>query len=108
MNETIENIAELCGWKVSIDNTTFEFEQMIGTHDFVFAIQCEEKSLQSFVFQIENYLKNFDVDYETSIWIGEDGHGKNGAPYHIKDILDEMYSAKEQIATLLYELKRKL
>lgn len=108
MNETIENIAELCGWKVSIDNTTFEFEQMIGTHDFVFAIQCEEKSLQSFVIQLENYLKNFDVDYETSIWIGEDGHGKNGAPYHIKDILDEMYSAKEQIATLLYELKRKL
>nr|WP_302693899.1 hypothetical protein [uncultured Prevotella sp.] len=108
MNETIENIAELCGWKVSIDNTTFEFEQMIGTHDFVFAIQCEEKSLQSFVIQLENYLKNFDVDYETSIWIGKDGHGKNGAPYHIKNILDEMYSAKEQIATLLYELKRKL
>lgn len=108
MNETIENIAELCGWKVSIDNTTFEFEQMIGTHDFVFAIQCEEKSLQSFVIQLENYLKNFDVDYETSIWIGKDGHGTNGAPYHIKDILDEMYSAKEQIATLLYEIKRKL
>lgn len=107
MNETIENIAELCGWKVYIDNTIFEFEKMIGTQDFVFAISYKEKSLQSFVFQIENYLKNFDVDYETSIWIGEDGHGKNGAPYHIKDILDEMYSAKEQIATLLYELKRK-
>ena len=74
----------------------------------MFAISYKEKSLQSFVFQIENYLKNFDVDYETSIWIGKDGHGKNGAPYHIKDILDEMYSAKEQIATLLYELKRKL
>lgn len=108
MNETIENIAELCGWKVFIDNTTFEFEQMIGTHDFVFAIQCEEKSLQSFVIQLENYLKNFDVDYETSIWIGKDGHGINGAPYHIKDILDQMYLAKEQIAALLYEIKRKL
>lgn len=108
MNETIENIAELCGWKVFIDNTTFEFEQMIGTHDFVFAIQCEEKSLQSFVIQLENYLKNFDVDYETSIWIGKDGHGINGAPYHIKDILDQMYLAKEQMAALLYEIKRKL
>lgn len=108
MNKTIENIAELCGWKVFIDNTTFEFEQMIGTHDFVFAIQCEEKSLQSFVIQLENYLKNFDVDYETSIWIGKDGHGTNGAPYHIKDILDQMYLAKEQIAALLYEIKRKL
>ena len=108
MNETIEKVAELCGWKVYIANTIFAFEKMIETHDFVFSISCEEKSLQSFVIQIENYLKNFDVDYETSIWIGEDGHGRNGAPYHIKDILDEMYSAKEQIATLLYELKRKL
>lgn len=108
MNETIEYIAELCGWKVSIDNTTFEFEQMIGTRDFVFAIQCEEKSLQSFVVQLENYLKNFDVDYETSLWIGKDGHGANGAPYHIKDILEEMYLAKEQIAILLYEIKRRL
>lgn len=108
MNETIENIAELCGWKVFIDNTTFEFEQMIGTHDFVFAIQCEEKSLKSFVIQLENYLKNFDVDYETSIFIGKDGHGTNGAPYHIKDILDQTYLAKEQMAALLYEIKRKL
>lgn len=108
MNEKIENIAELCGWKVYIDNTTFEFEKMIGTNDFVFAIQCEEKSLQSFVIQLENYLKNFDVDYKTSIWIGKDGHGINGAPYHIKDILEEMYLAKEQIAILLHKIKKKL
>lgn len=108
MNKTIEKVAELCGWKVYVDNTIFEFEKMIGTHDFVFVISYKEKSLQSLVIQIESYLKNFDVDYETSIWIGEDGHGKNGAPYHIKDILDEMYSAKEQIAILLYELKRNL
>ena len=69
---------------------------MIGTQDFVFAISYKEKSLQSFVIQIENYLKNFDVDYETSIWIGEDGHGKNGAPYHIKDILDECIQQKSK------------
>lgn len=108
MNETIENVAVLCGWKVSIDNGNFEFEQMIGTNDFVFSIQCEERKLQSFVIQLEGYLKNFDVDYETSLWIGKDGHGANGAPYHIKDILEEMYLAKEQIAILLYEIKRKL
>lgn len=108
MNETIENVAELCGWKVSIDDMTFEFEQMIGTQDFVFYIQCEKRELQSFVIQLENYLKDFDVDYETSIWIGKDGHGINGAPYHIKDILKDMYLAKVQIAILLYEIKRKL
>lgn len=108
MNETIEKVAELCGWKVYIDKNEFEFEKLIGTQDFVFAIQCEEKCLQSFVIEIEDYLKNFDVDYETSLWIGKDGHGTNGAPYHIKDILDEMYSAKEQIAIFLYEIKRKL
>ena len=32
----------------------------------------------------------FDPDYEASLWIGPDGHGANGAPYHIRDILDDM------------------
>ena len=42
MNETIEKVAELCGWKVYIDNTIFEFEKMIETHDFVFSRSIRE------------------------------------------------------------------
>ena len=40
-------------------------------------------------------------DYEAYLWIGDDGHGRNGAPYHIKDIVSDMEEAEEQIYELL-------
>lgn len=43
--------------------------------------------------ELDDFYESYDPDYETYLWIGEDGHGKNGAPYHIKDILE----AKERI-----------
>lgn len=45
---------------------------------------------------LDDFLSSFeesmdiDVDYETYLWLGNDGHGKNGAPYHIKDILSDV------------------
>ena len=59
MNETIENVAELCGWKVSIDDMTFEFEQMIGTQDLVFYIQCKKKRIAIFCYSIRKLSKGF-------------------------------------------------
>ena len=49
--------------------------------------------------------KNFDPDYEAYLWIGDDGHGRNGAPYHIKDIVSDMEEAEEQIYELLQALE---
>lgn len=38
--------------------------------------------------------------------IGNDGHGKNGAPYHIKDIVTDMEEAEKMIETLYETLKK--
>lgn len=46
-----------------------------------------EFDMNDFWNDIERYLDNYDLDYETYFWLGEDGHGRNGAPYHIKDII---------------------
>ena len=46
-----------------------------------------------------------DVDEEAYIWIGSDGHGKNGAPYHIADIVKDMEEAEVMMADL-YEAFR--
>ena len=47
-------------------------------------------------------------DYEAYLWIGTDGHGKNGAPYHIKDIVSDMEAAEAMINTLYETLKTAL
>lgn len=51
--------------------------------------------------EIEMVYENFDVDLEVSRWIGEDGYGRNGAPYHIRDILKEM-EQMEQMYEIIY------
>lgn len=55
--------------------------------------------------------REFDSDYETALWIGEDGHGKNGAPYHIKDILADFEKYEkdlEELALVLYRQDKTL
>ena len=48
---------------------------------------------------------NFDVDRETALWIDDEGHGRNGAPYHIKDILEEFESYEKDLEDLWSALR---
>ena len=57
---------------------------------------------------VERYCEDFDPDYEAYRWIGHDGHGKCGAPYHIKDIVDEMEEAKRLFTDFYNSLKTAL
>lgn len=54
---------------------------------------------------MKRYYEDFDPDYEAYLWIGDDGHGRNGAPYHIKDIVSDMEETEEQIYELLQALE---
>ena len=62
----------------------------------------------SLISEIEDYYEGFDPDYEAYLWIGTDGHGRNGAPYHIKDIVDEMEEAKKNFTDFYNSLKTAL
>ena len=61
-----------------------------------FKADCFENLLRS----MAEWVSDFDVDAEAALWIGDDGHGKNGAPYHIKDIVEDMEWWHKQIDTL--------
>lgn len=47
-------------------------------------------NLTEFIREVKNQYESYDPDEEASLWIGPDGHGTNGAPYHIREILDDM------------------
>ena len=47
----------------------------------------------------------FDPDYETYVWLGEDGHGRDGAPYRIRDILDEMEMYAKELLNLEIQIE---
>lgn len=39
-------------------------------------------------------------------WIDGTGHGRNGAPYELEDVLNEIKWCKNSIGELWYELKK--
>lgn len=54
---------------------------------------------------VREYYENYDPDEEAYLWIGDDGHGRNGAPYRMRDVLDDMEEAEKMIETLLDAVK---
>ena len=58
------------------------------------------EDIHDFVNNIWKAYESYDPDYEATLWIGEDGHGKNGAPYHIQDIVADMEECQSFIKEL--------
>lgn len=111
--DRIIGIAESNGWTATIENKTheaitFEFSKMTPAgQDFSFCAEMKENDYSNFIENVEECYQAYDPDYEASQWIGKDGHGQHGAPYHIKDLIEDMIAAKDMIWNLLCEFKDK-
>lgn len=104
----ITECAESNGWSVSLDIkhekniAVFEFSRYTPAgQDFSFSVTMKDNNLDSLVANMEEYYEGFDVDSETYLWLDDDGHGKNGAPYRMKDVLADMEAAEKYIESLL-------
>lgn len=111
IQQKITEIAEILGWSVDFSDsqngkTDVNFAKYTSYgQDFNFSVELEDDDMEAFIDNIHEYYENFDVDEEAYIWIGSDGHGKNGAPYHIADIVKDMEEAEVMMADL-YEAFR--
>ena len=45
--------------------------------------------------------KGVKVERPFHLWLDSDGHGKNGAPYRIREVLDDMEVAERMMNDLL-------
>ena len=111
IQQKITEITEILGWSVDFSEpqngkTDVNFAKYTSYgQDFNFSVELEDDDMEAFIDNIYEYYENFDVDEEAYIWIGSDGHGKNGAPYHIADIVKDMEEAEVMMADL-YEAFR--
>lgn len=55
---------------------------------------------------LRSYTANFDVSEETYYWLDNCGHGKNGAPYDMKDLYEDMQWWKDTLSVLINELEK--
>lgn len=62
-------------------------------------------NINSLIEDIDNYYEGFDVDSETYLWLHQFGHGKRGAPYRMRAVLDDMETTEKMIEELLDAIK---
>ena len=90
-------IAEDLGWGIYQDEREIELQKYIGSgQDFSFSVR---KGFD-FYRQVEDYYNSFDPDEEALLWVDDSGHGKNGAPYRLKDIITDMEEVEKELLAL--------
>lgn len=104
--KVIEEIEEL-GWNATIEDDNQISLQIFSPsgHDFNISIETEG-DVDTFIENIYNCYENFDVSYETYLWLDEEGHGKNGAPYDMRDLYNDMEACEQLILKLYNNLKK--
>lgn len=120
--DAITKIAEDNGWSVDVEEGTrwnnetrqvesrgdvleFTFGQYTDAgQDFSFTAEMKDGDVYTLVQSISDYYESYDPDEEASLWIGDDGHGKNGAPYRISDIVKDMEQCESMVEELMEAL----
>lgn len=110
--EAVTRYAEINGWKVLTEKgprpreTTFEFSRLSPAgQDFSFSAIMVDDDLYSLVRDVADYYDSFDTDKEAYLWLDSSGHGKNGAPYRMRDVLDDMEAVYDMLEHLLNVLQ---
>lgn len=91
-------------WQMKLNETTKSY--YIGLETWSpknqdFCIEFDDiRSAKDLIHRLEEYAENYDPSEEASLWVDETGHGKNGAPYDLEDILDDMKWCKKVLTDL--------
>lgn len=109
---TVIDCAENCGWHVYVyeystkDEVMFEFSKFTPAgQDFSFSATMQDSSLYNLIREVKDYYECFDPDEEAYLWLDDSGHGRNGAPYRMKDVLADMEAAERMVTDFLLALQ---
>lgn len=111
LKQRIEEIASDNDWIACFyeqdgeENIEFEGYTPAGQDLIVNVWDKEFESLSDVEDALWHYAEDFDECKEAYNWLGPDGHGINGAPYHMGDVLEDMVSAKQMIYDLSDAMK---
>ena len=93
----IEKAAEATGWNVTIDKRD---KKEGGGYDIAFQMYTDfgqdvneefwVKHLEDIKHEVYERWQNYDPNEEASLWLDDSGHGKNGAPHDMEDVLNDM------------------
>ena len=103
LNEKLLDKIKANGWCISNygDNTFYFSKYSPAGQDFGFEVEGDD--IEEIADNIYKYYDDFDPSYEAYLWLDETGHGRNGAPYDMKDLYEDMQACEDFIIEL-YEI----
>lgn len=109
LTDAVVECAEAGGWEVNAgiyykeQKSEFEFGKLTPAgQNFSFFALMKCSNINSLIEDIDKYYEVFDVDTETYQLLDNKGHGKNGAPYRMGDVLNDMEAVKGMIRNLYH------
>lgn len=115
MRQTLDEIikvAEDNGWRVDtneqsngdIELTFYQYSP--AGQDFSFYITLDkDDNIRDCAQAVYEYYEAYEPEAETMLWLDSEGHGKNGAPYHMKDLLEDMEACEKMLEDLSIALE---
>ena len=95
--EVLEPLFAKKGYRTEIDGNTITFYKKAPNGlDFSFEVDIGD-DINDFSRNIHEAFMDYDVSYETYLWLDNTGHGKNGAPYEMEDVLEDMKACEQYI-----------
>jgi hypothetical protein len=98
--------AEKLGWTISEEGNTDNIIQLRFSkrspagQDFSFEADYKDGDISSLSSSLRDYYEDFDVSSEAYLWLDKDGHGKNGAPYDMRDLYNDMEACENNVQKL--------
>ena len=100
MNKELKKLlteAKKSGWTVTQeDGNVYDFGWWSPAgQDFHIQVDTEN-DVGYFLHNLYSVYNDFDVSVETYLWLDDTGHGRNGAPYDMKDVYEDMEKQPNQ------------
>lgn len=103
LSKELRQKIEEADFKITETDLDIEFQKYSPEgQDFSFTID-KLGTLEDLADSIYDYYECYDPSEEAYIWLDSSGHGKNGAPYDMKDVYEDMVACKEMVLEL-YEI----
>lgn len=103
LNKLIE-VAESLGFAVKHDKDYFLFSKFSPAGQD-FNIEVTANTLEELSDELNQNYENYDCSEEAYLWLDDSGHGKNGAPYDMKDLYEDMEACEAMLEELAQEVQ---
>lgn len=99
-------LSNIEGWNIEILDDYIELTPELSSNYDGVQVVSNVKSFKDFCKEVYDRSESFDPSSEAFLWLDDEGHGKNGAPYEMGDVfanMKELEDFLEHLSDVLFD-----